>query len=175
MKCNSIPFSSQGVCKKCDPSCLTCKGPGPGNCVTCQPGPFALHRPTSKCVPCCIPNAYDEDACCICRNPREKSKHLIRRLCIDPRRRERVEDSKLPRAVEQYGHSCMIFSVVNFVGETAARVFALTVSPLSYASFSHIGTFPSAERDMGHYETSWPGGEFRASIFCMRVLIPQTF
>merc|ERR1712142_1029027 len=60
-------------CKKCDDSCLTCKGPGPGNCVTCQPGPYALHRPTSKCVPCCMPNTFDKDACCICRNPREKN------------------------------------------------------------------------------------------------------
>jgi len=56
---------------------LDVQSPGPGNCVTCQPGPFALHRPTSKCVPCCIPNAYDEDACCICRNPREKNATCI--------------------------------------------------------------------------------------------------
>ena len=71
------PMLRQRVCSECDPSCLTCKGPGPGNCVTCRPGPFALHRPTSKCVPCCIPNAYDNDACCICQNQREKSKTRV--------------------------------------------------------------------------------------------------
>jgi len=72
--------TTKGGCDKCHNSCLTCKGPGPSNCVTCQRGPFALHRPTSKCVPCCDPSAGDSDACCICRNP------SVKNVCVEEER-----------------------------------------------------------------------------------------
>ena len=66
--CNQSYYSniSDYTCERCDLQCLSCSGPGPNECLSCQNSLFLLN---SSCLTNCPPNTYakNDTQTCECK------------------------------------------------------------------------------------------------------------
>uniref|UniRef100_A0A8C9EKS7 Calx-beta domain-containing protein n=1 Tax=Pavo cristatus TaxID=9049 RepID=A0A8C9EKS7_PAVCR len=58
--CPAGYYTESGACKRCHPSCKTCRGRGPLSCSSCNTSLVLSH--TSMCVPVCSPGYYKDES-----------------------------------------------------------------------------------------------------------------